>query len=109
MARNGRSTRALLVGLFLAYLLIQIGVPIVQFESDTPARGGWQMFSDRRPAPEFVVVMTDGTEEAIALSDFVAFPRADLPLETTLPAHLCRVVSGAEAVVINQAALVPCP
>ena len=108
MARKGRSTRALLVGLFLGYLLIQIGIPIVQFQGDTPTRGGWQMFSDRRPAPEFVVVMADGSEEVIALSDFVAFPRADLPLETTLPAHWGRVLPGAEAVVINQAALVPC-
>ncbi|MFQ5968591.1 MAG: hypothetical protein ACE5MI_13440 [Acidimicrobiia bacterium] len=103
--------RALVVGLFLAYLAVQVAVPawLLTSESGSPVRGGWQMFSAPTPAPEFIVVDSDGSEDLVILEQFVAFPRGDLPLESALPAHLCLVLPSAEAIIVSQAALVVCP
>ncbi len=100
--------RRAVVCLFAIYLLVQLALPILQLNSSSIDRLGWQMFASPAPAPVFAVLSEDGTRLAIELSDYVAFPRGDLPLAATLPAHLCQVIPGA-ASVETDGEVEPCP
>lgn len=109
MPATRRVVRVLLVGLFVTFLAVQLLVPVLRYGSETSARFGWQMFSIAKGIPDYVVVLPGG-EQPIDVDTYVAFVRSDLSLEPTFSLHLCRVVPGAEAVLIGEERIaVRCP
>ncbi|HVS65983.1 MAG TPA: hypothetical protein VMT85_21050 [Thermoanaerobaculia bacterium] len=71
----------------IAYLLVQIGLPLFQLARPRPARFGWQMYSAVRPVDIFFVDRA-GERRAIdgALLDLV---RADLDALDAIAPELC--------------------
>jgi len=101
---DGASPRRRLAGLvaasfFVAFLAIQIAVPIVQLVwAPRPARFGWQMYSVVSAAPRFDLIMRDGLARPLDITPYVTSLRADVPLTRFLPPHLCTLFSDAAAV-----------
>jgi hypothetical protein len=88
---------------FVAFLAIQLAVPIVQLVSaPRPARFGWQMYSVRSVPPRFDLLLRDGTSQPVALESYVTSLRADVPLVRFLPPHLCGIFPQAAAVRYQQ-------
>ena len=83
---------------FLGILLFQVGMPITRLWAPRPTQWGWQMFAASPHLSGVAVLHGDGTVTKVRQQDYVISGRADLPLRTLLPAHLCRVVPGAAAV-----------
>jgi hypothetical protein len=82
----------LALAFFVAFLTIQIAVPIVKLTSPRPARFGWHMWTARRRNPQFTLVMKDGTTSPVDLSTYLGLSRGELDFREAMPAHLCRVV-----------------
>ena len=100
--------------LFMLFLLIQTGVPLVQLWAPRPARFGWQMFSAKPQRPRFSLVMRDGTLQPANLGLYVAQSRGEVDLEKALPPHLCRVIPDLSSVQITapdskQSRVYTCP
>lgn len=87
------------LGVFLSILAIQVAMPVVQLTADRPARFGWHMFAGVRPGLEFEVRHADGRVEAVTLEEYVLKLRQEVDLAAHLPAHLCRAIPSAEAIV----------
>ena len=82
----------------VAWLLIQLGVPLSAVGSDQPPeRFVWRMFSTAVPPPKYVVTTPDETV-VIDLNDLTARLRADLPFDRFVPDHLCRRFPDASTV-----------
>ena len=78
----------------VAWLLVQLAVPLWNIASDDQDRFAWRMFSTFEPRPTFVVHTPTGQAEA----DLVALTarlRGDLELEAHIPAHLCDLTEDA--------------
>jgi hypothetical protein len=109
------SSRHLLAAVFCAsFLTVQIAVPIVQLASPRPARFGWHMWTARRRAPQFSVVMKDGSVRPADVSIYLASSRGEMDAGAVLPPHLCRVIPDIAAVEIrargsNAVQLYRCP
>ena len=103
-----RTRKVVLTALFLAFVGLQIAIPISRLGSGQSVRFGWQMFSTGASAPEITVVTPNG-EMVIDLDEYMTFPRGDLDIVGNLPRHLCAVIPEATAVLIGEAAVVPCP
>jgi hypothetical protein len=82
----------------LAFLSVQIAVAAYQLSAPRPARFGWQMWAARKPSPQFLAVMRDGTKQPADLLKFVGVSRGEMDLEEALPPHLCRFIPGIAAV-----------
>lgn len=94
---NWRRSRPLALAVIIAFLVVQLAIPISRLENEDTRRFGWRMFSVTRLAPEFVVVT--GTEDMeIVIEDYMARVRADIDIAGLLPAHLCAVVPDARKV-----------
>ena len=92
--RWNRRTATVIVACVLA---IQIATPLsvlIFGPDDYPGRFGWQMYATSPQANKYTV-HTDAGAEDVTASQFMAVPRADLPLEALLPPHLCQVIDGA--------------
>ena len=83
---------------FVAFLLVQIVVPVVQLSKTRPAHFGWHMFSDWRPIPQYWVVFGDGSTLDINIHDHVGVRRLDADYHREFPAYLCRAYPDAVAV-----------
>jgi len=96
------TSRHLLAAVFCASLLtVQITVPIVQLTSPRPARFGWQMWTARPHAPQFYIVMNDGSVRPADVSVYLASSRGEMDARGVLPPHLCRVIPDIAAVEIR--------
>jgi hypothetical protein len=94
-----RQSRAVALVVIAVFLTVQFVIPIARFGNhEVTQRFGWQMFAGFVPAPEIVVVTSQG-EEPIALDEYMAWPRSDIDIIAYLPAHLCEVVPDARTVV----------
>jgi hypothetical protein len=81
-------------------LAIQFVVPTWVFfvgVGDHVPRFGWQMYSTVTQVTTYVVHTGAGTTE-VRSGRYTAIPRADLPLHRLIPAHLCKIIEGAEKV-----------
>ena len=95
------SSNVLALAFFVAFLAIQIIVPIVKLTSPRPARFGWHMWTARKRNPEFVMIMKDGTASPVNLSTYLGLSRGELDIQEAMPAHLCRVVPNVASVQIK--------
>ena len=90
------------VALGVAFLVVQAVVPVViWFTQPRPAPFAWEMFAETPAPPHIQVVLEDGTRSTVNLSDVVVRTRGDIPYAQVLPSHLCRVIDGATAVVLD--------
>jgi len=97
--RGMRLARLAAASFFIAFLAIQIGVPIIQLVwSPRPARFGWQMYSVVSAAPRFNLIMRDGAAKSLDITPYVTSLRGDVPLARFLPPHLCSLFPDAAAV-----------
>jgi len=97
----GSFKNLLALSFFVAFLAIQIVVPIVKLTSLRPARFGWHMWTARKPNPRFTLVFKDGTTSPAILSTYLGLSRGELDIREAMPAHLCRVVPNVASVQIN--------
>lgn len=96
------SFRSVLVLLFfVAFLAIQIIVPVVKLASPRPARFGWHMWTARKGNPQFILVMKNGTTHPVSLSTYLGLSRGELDIREAMSAHLCRVVPEVASVQIK--------
>lgn len=96
-----RRSPAVAVIVSSVFLIVQLGLPLSQLNSDLASRYGWQMFSTTRAIPEFVVKTSSELVE-ITLNDYMARVRADIDIVDELPPHLCQVVPGAQSVTWDE-------
>ncbi len=100
----------IVAGAFVAYLVMQLAVPVRMLFEPRPARFGWQMYSGVREWPRFSVVLQDTTVR-VDVSRFIVRSRGDY-VPADLSAHLCARVVGATAVLELRGAAdvreVPC-
>jgi hypothetical protein len=89
------------IAFFVTFLTIQIVVPVVKLTSPRPARFGWHMWTARKPNPQFVMIMKDGSATPVILSTYLGLSRGELDLLEAMPAHLCRVVPDVASVQIK--------
>jgi hypothetical protein len=87
----------------IAFLVIQIVVPLWQLTQPRPARFGWQMYAAGAPAAEFAAVGRDGSVTPVALHEYIVRRRDDLDLLGVLPPAVC-ARTGAVAVRYRDAA-----
>jgi hypothetical protein len=99
---------------FVVFLAVQVSIPLAQLAwSPRPARFGWQMYSVVSAAPDFTLIMQDGTAKAIDVTPYVTSLRGDVPLAHFLPPHLCALFPDAAAIHYqmddgSQAGTYPC-
>lgn len=92
------SRQQLALAFFMAFLAIQIAIPLVQLAGDRPERFGWQMFSGSRTHPEFEIVRTDGSVQAIDAKDYLGYLRLEMEFADELADHLCQIDPDTAAV-----------
>jgi len=85
----------------VAFLAVQIGVPLWKLIEPRPARFGWQMFSGLRGLPEFRVVLRHGQSFDVPLGWHVGAGRSDVDYAGFLPPHLCRSYAGAAEIRVH--------
>jgi hypothetical protein len=90
-------------GFIVVFALVQLVVPAIMLREPRPARVGWQMFTQGRKKGDFAVVRSDGSRMRIRIADYAAEDIPEVPYYAFLPAHLCRVVPEADAVVVTGA------
>lgn len=90
-----RKNRVVTGAVLLAFLAVQLAIPITRLSSERGERFGWQMYSAVKPAPDFEVISAGGERAAIDLDDYVVSPRLDVDITGHLPQHLCTVIPRA--------------
>ena len=90
-------------GFIVLFALVQLVVPAIMLGEPRPARVGWQMFTQGRKKGDFAVIRSDGSRMRIRIADYAAEDIPEVPYYALLPAHLCRVIPGAHAVVVKGA------
>ena len=95
-----RRTLAISV-LVVAFLALQLLVPLAALFGPRPARFSWQMYSALPPVPHAWTVAADGTEQPIDLGPLFAVQRAEIDYPAVLRVGLCETVS-APAVMIQE-------
>ncbi len=79
----------------VVYLVIQVGIPTIQFFAPRPSRWGWQMYSGHRMPVRLGVVFADGHTEAVDLGKLLGYRRTEIDLTPHLVAQLCRTHTNA--------------
>ena len=82
---------------FFLYLAVQIAVPVYGLLLDTPARFGWQMYSNASVPQRLWLVSQQGTRE-ISPASFIGNYRSDLDYERYALPQLCRAVPETKAI-----------
>ncbi len=77
--------------LIVAFLALQIAVPVVAVFGERPQRFAWHMYSALPPVPQAWVVRADGTEEPMELEALFVVPRAEIDYASVLWDRLCSV------------------
>ncbi len=83
-------------GVCVAWLALQLALPMLQLFQPRPARFGWQMYSGFTPHAKLSVITSDSIIE-VDPDQFVVRPRLDF-VAADLPGHLCSRVSGATTI-----------
>jgi hypothetical protein len=97
--RRISSSIAIAACFFVVFLAVQLLMPLAQLVwSPRPARFGWQMYSVTSAAPNFELIMHDGSAKPIDITPYVTSLRGDVPLAHFLPPHLCKLFPDAAAV-----------
>jgi hypothetical protein len=90
-------------GFIVIFGLVQIVVPAMMWREPRPARFGWQMFTRGRQMGVFAIIRADGSRRRVRLADYAVEVIPEAAFHAVLPAHLCRVVPDAQAVVVRGA------
>ena len=64
----------------IAFLVVQVAVPLWQLTVPRPARFGWQMYAGISQPAVFTAVKPDGSLATVSLDEYVIRPRDDLHL-----------------------------
>lgn len=107
-----RRTLAISV-VIVAFLALQVLVPLMALFGPRPGRISWQMYSALPRVPHAWTVAADGTERPVDLAALFAVQRAEIEYSAVLRAGLCDL-TGAPAVKIQddegaQPELIACP
>jgi len=90
LARTRWSSHSILVALFMiAFIVIQLAMPILALAEPRPARFGWQMYTAVPSLPRVTVEDAEGRTQWVDVTDLVARGRADADFSTGLVDHLC--------------------
>ncbi|MEO7296458.1 MAG: hypothetical protein ABIZ57_09960 [Candidatus Limnocylindria bacterium] len=73
----------------IAFIVIQLAVPILALAQPRPARFGWQMYTAVPSLPRVSVEDADGRTQPVEVTDLVARGRADADFSAALVEHLC--------------------
>lgn len=93
-----RQSRVIAAAIVVAFMLVQLAVPVGRLADERGQRFGWQMYSRVvRTTPEFLVTTPTGTVP-IELGDYLPTSRIEVDVRAHLPAHLCEVIPDAESV-----------
>ena len=74
---------------FVAFLTIQIAVPVYKLFGPRPSRFGWQMYAGAKAPTTVSMIREDGSEKTVEISFFLGNYRSDLDLIDALPPFLC--------------------
>lgn len=99
---SDRGDRPLLRWLIVAFLVVQLAVPIAALMAPRPARFGWHMFTTFTPVQSVWTEAADGTLSPVDLEELLVHPRPETNLGPALADRLCRD-HDVEAVVIRVA------
>lgn len=111
MTRSFR-TRPLLRWLVVAFLVVQLGVPLVVLTAPRPSRFGWQMFTTHAPLPAVWIEEVDGTRTPVDAEDILVHPRPEADLSAPLAAALCGqddIVAVVIDPLVAQSRRIACP
>ena len=97
MSDSARPGQGWIRWFFLAFLVVQVIVPVIQLSKPRPARFGWQMFSGYPPMAVYSVQVGDSVRD-VRVTDYVVVPRGDVVYRDALPGHLCQRIAGATAI-----------
>lgn len=81
--------RAILRWLIVAFLAVQIALPILALAGPRPTGFGWQMFTAFAPPPAVSIELGDGSVLPIELAELLAHPRPEADLDTPIVTALC--------------------
>lgn len=70
-------------------LILQFGVPAIQYFAEGSNRWGWQMYSRENSRPEITAVSTNGNRRAVALSPHLMLSRTELRINDDVLRQLC--------------------
>jgi hypothetical protein len=85
-------------GFFVAYLAMQVVVPIAQAKSPCISRFGWQMFSRPVNQRRFTIVTSDGWKGNVDAGNSIGNGRSDINFEADYPPFACRSMAQADRV-----------
>jgi hypothetical protein len=104
-AREPRARDLLAATFFVAFLLVQVAVPLFQLTQPRPARFGWHMYSTIRAdalGESFHIQHAGGELSPVRRSAHVARARSEIDYRAVLPSYLCEVTTGAVAIVTER-------
>ena len=105
MTGKGRM-RTILRWLVIAFLIVQVAVPLAALAGPRPGRFGWQMFTTYAPIPRVWTETIDGSLSEVDLEALLVNPRPETDLTPALAAALCDD-EGVRAVLIERLARDP--
>src|SRR5690606_36246895 len=83
---------------FVAYLAVQIAVPLRSGGSERLERLSWQMYSIPGDAAVYTVERSGGVIDTIPLQRYTLHPRLEIDWSRRYPPHLCEVIGDAVTV-----------
>lgn len=97
--------------LIVAFLALQLVLPVLALAGPRPTRFGWQMFTAYAPPPTVSVESDDGSVEAVELGELLAHPRPEADLDTAIVTALCDRGDVVSVILADGTAArrVPCP
>lgn len=93
--------KALVASFVVAFVVIQLAVPMLALGQPRPARFGWQMYTAVSSLPEVRLEAADGTTSTVDLADLLARERADVDVSAALARHLCATTDAAAVLVTS--------
>ena len=96
---------------FVAFIVVQLTVPVVALAGPRPSRFAWHMFTTTTPAPEAWIEDAAGDLTKVDVRAMLLHPRADASIARGLVERLC--ADGAAVAVVTehlgQRSRYPCP
>jgi hypothetical protein len=101
--RSDRRVSLLWVATFVAYTVVQIGLPAIQLTAPRPSRFGWHMFAGIGDPEVYAVAHSDGSVERINQSVYFGNWRSDLVIAVpVLVGRICAHRSNAIGVRVTN-------
>ena len=88
---------------FVAFLVVQVVVPLVQLTQPRPARFGWQMYAGAKAPESVTLIRQDGSEKTYGMSFYLGSYRSDLDITEALPRFICQKQPHLKGVRLNFA------